>query len=203
MIQKISLLLVLLFTLSVKVDSLIVKSLQLTFKQTIQHLADLDEDEVMSLELCQFGCYHHRVYKMSITKESEHYNLVLYQTPQSELGGIYTSEYHDSTAYQNSFTFSTMQLADFQEALFPNKNSHSTNHNIIKIRFQDQEYWSIDRASKSKLKTFLESLEAEQCTCENSKYFRTQEYRHDLMEEYLQSKIGDQPISPFIEDQFN
>ena len=203
MIQKISLLLVLIFSFSVKVDSLIVKSHQLTFKQTILHLADLDEDEVMSLELCQFGCYHHRVYKMSITKESEHYNLVLYQTPQSELGGIYTSEYHDSTAYHNRFTFSTMQLADFQEALFPNKNSHSTNHNIIKIRFQDQEYWSIDRASKSKLKTFLESLEADQCTCKNSKYFRTQAYKDDLIEENLRSKLDDVPISPFIEDLYN
>jgi hypothetical protein len=203
MMQKISLLLVLLFSLSIKVDSLIIKSHQLTFKQTIQHLADLDEDEVMSLELCQFGCYHHRVYKMSITKESEHYNLVLYQTPQSELGGIYTSEYHDSTAYHNSFTFSTMQLADFQEALFPNKSSHSTNHNIIKIRFQDQEYWSIDRASKSNLKTFLESLEADQCTCENSKYFRTQAYKDDLIEENFRSKLDDVPISPFIEDLYN
>ena len=203
MIQKISLLLVLIFSFSVKVDSLIVKSHQLTFKQTILHLADLDEDEVMSLELCQFGCYLHRVYKMSITKEREHYNLVLYQTPQSELGGIYTSEYHDSTTYHNSFTFSKMQLADFQEALIPNKSSHSTNHNIIKIRFQDQEYWSIDRASKSKLKTFLESLEADQCTCKNSKYFRTQAYKDDLIEENLRSKLDDVPISPFIEDLYN
>ena len=203
MIQKISLLLTLLFSLSVKVDSLVIKNHLLTFEQTIDHLADLDEDEVMSLELCQFGCNHHRVSRMSVTRESEHYNLVLYETPQSELGGIYTSEYHDSTAYHNRFTFSKMQLADFQEALYPNPHSQSTNHNITRIRFQDQEYWSIDRASKSKLKTFLESLEAEQCTCENSKYFRTQEYRHDLMEEYLQSKLDDLPTSPFIEDQFN
>ncbi len=193
----------LLFSLSVKVDSLIIKIHQLTLKQTIEHLADLDEDELMSLELCQFGCNHHRVYRMSVTRESEHYNLVLYETPHSESGGIFTPEYHDSTAYHNRFTFSKMQLADFQEALYPNTNSHSTNHNIIRIRFQDQEYWSIDRESKSKLKTFLESLEAEQCTCQNSKYFRTQEYRHDLLDEYLQSKLDHLPSSPFIEDQFN
>ena len=193
----------LLFSLSLKVDSLIIKSHQLTLKQTIEHLADLDEDELMSLELCQFGCNHHRVYRMSVTREGEHYNLVLYKTPQSESGGKYTSEYHDSTAYHNRFTFSKMQLADFQEALYPDTNSHSTNHNIIRIRFQNQEYWSIDRASKSKMKTFLESLEADQCTCENSKYFRTQEYRHDLLDEYLQSKQDHLPSSPFIEDQFN
>lgn len=123
---------------------------------------------------------------MSVTKESEYYNLVLYETFQSESGGIYIFEYHDSNDYHNRFTFLKMQFAGFQEALSPNTSSHSTNHKITKIRVQDQKYWSIDRAPKSKLKTFLESLVAERRTCENSKYFRVQANRDDLIEEYLQ-----------------
>ena len=91
MIQKISLLLLLLFTLSVKVDSLIIKNHLptikedknqfVTTKQVIRYLADLEEDEVMFIEFCQFGCTHHRVSRMSITKKSEHFNLILYNTP--------------------------------------------------------------------------------------------------------------------------
>ena len=212
MIQKISLLLLLLFTLSVKVDSLIIKNHLptikedknqfVTTKQVIRHLADLEEDEVMFVEFCQFGCFHHRVSRMSVTKEREHYNLILYNTPVSEPGGIWTSSYHDSTTYHNSFTLSKMQLADFQKALLPDIKSESTNHNVITILFQGQEFLSADRAYNSKLKAFLEGLEAEQCTCEYSKYFRTQEHKNYLLRDFLETKSEIQPTSPFIEDQF-
>jgi hypothetical protein len=212
MIQKISLLLLLLFSLSVKVDSLIIKNNLptikqdknqfVTTKQVIRHLADLEDDEVMFVEFCQFGCFHHRVSRMSVTKESEHYNLILYNTPISEPGGIWTSSYHDSTTYHNSFTLSKMQLADFQEALVPDKKSESTNHNVITILFQGQEYLSADRAFSSRLKNFLEILEAEQCTCEESKYFRTEEYKGYLSRDLLEFRSKDQSTSPFIEDKF-
>ena len=212
MIQKISLLLLLLFTLSVKVDSLIIKNHLptikedknqfVTTKQVIRHLADLEEDEVMFIEFCQFGCFHHRVARMSVTKESEHYSLILYNTPISEPGGIWTSSYHDSTTYHNSFTLSKMQLADFQEALLPDKKSESTNHNAINIFFQGQEYLSADRAYSSRLKTFLEIIEAEQCTCEDSKYFRTEEYKGYLSRDMQEFRSKNQPTSPFIEEQF-
>ncbi len=212
MIQKISLLLLLLFTLSVKVDSLIIKNHLpiikqdknqfVTTKQVIRHLADLEEDEVMFVEFCQFGCFHHTVSRMSITKESEHYNLILYNTPISEPGGIWTSSYHDSTTYHNSFTLSKMQLADFQKALLPDNKSESTNHNVITILFQGQEYLSADRAYISRLKNFLEILEAEQCTCEDSKYYRTEEYKGYLSRDLLEFRSKDQSTSPFIEEQF-
>jgi hypothetical protein len=212
MIQKISLLLLLLFSLSVKVDSLIIKNHLptikedknqfVTTKQVIRHLADLEEDEVMFIEFCQFGCFHHRVARMSVTKESEHYSLILYNTPISEPGGIWTSSYHDSTTYHNSFTLSKMQLADFQEALLPDKKSESTNHNAINIFFQGQEYLSADRAYSSRLKTFLEIIEAEQCTCEDSKYFRTEEYKGYLSRDMQEFRSKNQPTSPFIEEQF-
>ena len=203
MIQKISLLLMLLFTLSVKVDSLIIKNHLLTFDETIHHLADLEKDDIMFIEFCQFGCTHHRVSRMSITKKSEHFNLILYNTPNDEHGGIWTTKYHDSTTYHNSFTFSKMQLADFQEALLPDKQSESTSHNVIKILFQGQEFLSADSAPTSKLETFLVSLEAEQCTCENSKYFRSEEYKNYLLWEKYEFKTENQPISPFIDDQFD
>ena len=157
----------------------------------------------MFIEFCQFGCTHHRVSRMSITKKSEHFNLILYNTPNDEHGGIWTSSYHDSTTYHNSFTFSKMQLADFQEALLPNTSSNSTNHNILRIIYQGQEYWSGDRASKSKLETFLIGLEAEQCTCENSKYFRSEEYKNYLLWEMYEFRNENQPISPFIDDKFD
>jgi hypothetical protein len=212
MIQKISLLLLLLFSLSVKVDSLIIKKTLpkneqdknqlVTSKQVIRHLADLEEDEVMFIEFCQFGCFHHRVSRMSVTKESEHYNLILYNTPISEPGGIWTSSYHDSTTYHNSFTLSKIQLADFQEALLPDKQSESTNHNAITILFQGTEYLSVDRAISSRLKTFLEIIEAEQCTCEYSKYFRSEEYKGYLSRDMQEFRSKNQPNSPFIEEQF-
>ena len=203
MIHKISLLLILLFSLSAKVDSLIIKNHLLTINETIHHLEDLEHDEIMFIEFCQFGCTHHRVSRMSITKKSEHFNLILYNTPNDEHGGIWTSSYHDSTTYHNSFTFSKMQLADFQEALLPNTSSNSTNHNLLRIIYQGQEYWSGDRASKSKLETFLIGLEAEQCTCENSKYFRSEEYKNYLLWEMYEFRNENQPISPFIDDQFD
>jgi hypothetical protein len=212
MIQKISLLLLLLFSLSVKVDSLIIKNNLptikqdknqfVTTKQVIRHLADLEDNEVMFVEFCQFGCFHHTVSRMSITKESEHYNLILYNTPISEPGGIWTSSYHDSTTYHNSFTLSKMQLADFQKALLPDNKSESTNHNVITILFQGQEYLSADRAYISRLKNFLEILEAEQCTCEDSKYYRTEEYKGYLSRDLLEFRSKDQSTSPFIVEQF-
>ena len=212
MIQKFFLFLILLFSLSVKVDSLIIKNHLLpikkdtkqivTLKQVINHLADLGEDEAMSIELCQYGCFHHTVSRMSVTKESEHYNLILYNTPISEPGCIWNVSYHDSTTYHNIFTFTKMQLVDFQEALFLNKTSQSTSHNVIEITFQGQVYESFENSSSSKLKNFLVSLEAEQCTCEDSKYFRTPEYQYYLIKDKLQSKLDYQPVSPFIEDQY-
>lgn len=212
MIQKISLLLLLLFTLSVKVDSLIImnnlptikqdKNQFVTTKQVIRHLADLEDDEILFIEFCQFGCFHHIVSRMSVTKEREHYNLILFNTPVSEPGGIWTSSYHDSTTYHNSFTLSKMQLADFQKALLPDNKSESTNHNVITILFQGQEYLSADRAYISRLKNFLEILEAEQCTCEDSKYYRTEEYKGYLSRDLLEFRSKDQSTSPFIEEQF-
>ena len=203
MIQKISLLLILLFSLSVKVESLIIKNHLLTFDETIHHLADLEKDDVMFIEFCQFGCTHHRFSKMSITKENEHYNLILYNTVNSEPGGIWTSGYHDSTTYHNNFNVSKMQLVDFEEALIPDKKSQSTNHNVIKIFFQGQEFLSADNAPISKLKTFLVGLEAEQCTCEDSKYFRSEEYKNYLLWEMYESRTESQPVSPFIDNQFD
>ena len=96
-----------------------------------------------------------------------------------------------------------MQLADFQEALLPDKLSESTSHNVIKILFQGQEFISADSAPTSKLETFLVSLEAEQCTCENSKYFRSEEYKNYLLWEMYEFRTENQPISPFIDDQFD
>ena len=176
MLQKFYLLAIFFIFLSVKVESLIIKNRLLTFDQTIQHLEDLSKDEVLAVELCQFGCMHHNVNRMLVTKESEHYKLVLYTTPNSEQGGIYTSEYHDSTVYHNSFTFTKMQLVDFQQALLPNTSSNSTNHNVIMVQLQGVAFRVSDLAMNSMLKTFIEGLEAAQCNCETACYLRSPAY---------------------------
>ena len=160
--------------LSVKAESLFIKNRLLTFEQTIHHLDDLCEDEVLAVELCQFGCMHHNVNRMLVTKESEHYKLVLYKTLKSEKGGIYTSEYHDSTVYHNSFTFSKMQLVDFQQALLPNSSSYSTNQNEIMVQLQGVAFRVSDRAVNSMLKTFIDKLEVAQCYSDC--YFRSPAY---------------------------
>ena len=160
--------------LSVKAESLFIKNRLLTFEQTIHHLDDLCEDEVLAVELCQFGCMHHNVNRMLVTKESEHYKLVLYKTLKSEKGGIYTSEYHDSTVYHNSFTYSKMQLVDFQQALLPNSSSYSTNQNEIMVQLQGVAFRVSDRAVNSMLKTFIDKLEVAQCYSDC--YFRSPAY---------------------------
>ena len=172
--RKFYLLAMLILFLSVKAESLFIKNRLLTFEQTIQHLEDLSKDEVLAVELCQFGCMHHNVNRMLVTKESEHYKLVLYKTLKSEKGGIYTSEYHDSTVYHNSFTFSKMQLVDFQQALLPNSSSYSTNQNEIMVQLQGVAFRVSDRAVNSMLKTFIDKLEVAQCYSDC--YFRSPAY---------------------------
>ncbi len=202
MLQKFYLLAILFLFLSIKVESLITKNRLLTFEQTIHQLDDLSEDEVLAVDLCQYGCYHHNVCRMLVTKESEHYKLVLYKTPKSEPGGIYTSEYHDSTVYHNSFTFSKMQLVDFQQALLPNTSSHSTNHNVILVQLQGLAFLVRDCAVNSKLKMFIEKLEAEQCSCETARYVRSPAYEAYLSDPFYQS---DPPKlrSLFLDDAFD
>ena len=185
--------------LSEKAESLIIKNRLLTFEQTIHHLDDLSEDEVLAVELCQFGCMYHKVNRMLVTKESEHYKLVLYTTPNSEQGGIYTSEYHDSTIYHNSFTFTKMQLVDFQQALLPSTSSHSTNHNVIMVQLQGVAFRVSDRAGKSMLKTFIEGLEAAQCNCETACYLRSPAYANYAAYEayYLSQSAEPVLVKPF------
>lgn len=197
--RKFYLLAMLILFLSVKAESLIIKNRLLTFEQTIHHLDDLCEDEVLAVELCQFGCMHHNVNRMLVTKESEHYKLALYKTLKSEQGGIYTSEYHDSTVYHNSFTFSKMQLVDFQQALLPNTSSHSTNHNVIMVQLQGAAFRVSDRAVNSMLKTFIEGLEAAQCNCETACYLRSPAYKnYAAYEAYYLSQSAD----PVLEKPF-
>ena len=202
MLQKFYLLAILFLFLSIKVESLIIENRLLTFKQTIHYLDDLSENEVLAVELCQYGCSHHNVCRMLVTKESEHYKLVLYKTPKSEPGGIYTSEYHDSSVYHNSFIFSKMQLVDFQQALLPDISSHSTNHNVIKLQLQGLVFLVKDRAVNSKLKMFIEKLEAAQCSCETACYVRSTAYEAYLSDPFYQSDPP-KPRSLFLDDVFD
>ena len=190
--------------LSEKAESLVIKNRLLTFEQTIQHLDELSEDEVLAVELCQFGCMHHHVNRMLVTKESEHYKLALYKTLKSEQGGIYTSEYHDSTVYHNSFTFTKMQLVDFQQALLPNTSRHSTNHNVMKVQLQGVAFQVSDRSVKSTLKTFIEGLEAAQCNCETACYLRSPAYADYAAYEAYYLSQSDEPVleEPFYAFRF-
>ena len=92
---------------------MITKNRLLTFEQTIQHLDDLSEDEVMAVDLCQYGCYHHNVCRMLVTKESEYYKLVLYKTPKSEPGS------HKMASIQPSPVCLVPQMAGYSKPCPP------------------------------------------------------------------------------------